>query len=46
MDRINEALFEAALTAARAIGSDLLAMSCFVSNWRSQSESVEELEAA
>ena len=49
MDRmIQRALYEAALAAAREMGSDLLNMSCFYSNWAEMEKSAEEelLQAA
>ena len=36
-ERVQKALYEACLVAARAMGSDLLKMSCYVSNWRKAS---------
>jgi hypothetical protein len=44
MDRINAALLAAALEASRAIGDDLLKMSCFVSNWSEMKEISKERE--
>ncbi|WP_158926731.1 hypothetical protein [Acidisphaera sp. S103] len=49
MDKKTEQMiYDAALRATHEMGSDLLKMSCFVSNWKQQAEIVpeKELEAA
>lgn len=49
MDKNTEQMIhDAALRAAREMGSDLLKMSCFVSNWSHQTQitSEKELETA
>jgi|HubBroStandDraft_5_1064220.scaffolds.fasta_scaffold2015082_1 hypothetical protein len=49
MDKaLMDLIYQAAMTASREMGSDVLSMSCYVSTWQglSHDEVLEELEAA